>query len=80
MLNIKLSKIGRKNKISYRIVVASSKSSKNSKFIEKIGFFNPFDKKNQFNININRFIYWKKCGSKISNRVKFIINKFHYLK
>ncbi len=83
MVIIRLSRYGRKKLPFYNIVVADRRYFRNSKFIEKIGFYNPFcnniyNKKNIF-ININILNKWIKYGVLISKRVLFIIKKYKKL-
>ncbi|BBA84882.1 30S ribosomal protein S16 [endosymbiont of Pachyrhynchus infernalis] len=73
MLKIRLSKSKSKNNLYYKIVVIDSRKSKNSKFIEKVGFFN--EKNKLLYINNNRVFFWIKNGAKLSDKVKYLINK-----
>ncbi|WP_259288904.1 30S ribosomal protein S16 [Candidatus Nasuia deltocephalinicola] len=74
MLKIRFFRNGLKKKPFYLIVVTDSKNPRNGKFIDKIGFFNPFSKLKK--INLNKFLYWKNIGAKLSNSVFKIINEF----
>lgn len=73
MVRIRLSRIGVKKKPYYIIVVTNSKSPRDSKFIEKIGFYNPI--LGNFKIKKERFLYWKNIGVFINKSVKKIIKK-----
>lgn len=55
MLKIRLFRIGFKKNPFYLLVIINSKNSRNGKFIEKIGFFDPFSKLKK--INLKRFLY-----------------------
>ncbi len=79
MVIIRLSRYGRKKKPFYHITVSDSRKFRNSKFLEKIGFFNPLkfiNKKENIYINLNRFNYWINNGAKCSKRVKFLFNEY----
>ncbi|XBC40604.1 MAG: 30S ribosomal protein S16 [Buchnera aphidicola (Nurudea yanoniella)] len=78
MVKIRLARLGVKKRPFYRIVVADSRSPRNGKFIEKIGFFNPILPKNSRKIlrfNFERLQYWKKNGASMSDRVKSLMKK-----
>ncbi|NIH41066.1 MAG: 30S ribosomal protein S16 [Buchnera aphidicola (Periphyllus aceris)] len=82
MVKIRLSRHGSNKKPFYRIIVTDSRSARNGKFIEKIGFFNPLlkNKKTSLNINLEKVKYWVKVGAKISERVKQLIKKINKIK
>ncbi|XRX42772.1 MAG: 30S ribosomal protein S16 [Buchnera aphidicola (Eriosoma harunire)] len=77
MVKIRLSRYGSKKKPFYKIIIADSRSSRNGKFIEKIGFFNPIatGKSHSMSINIDRMEYWNNNGAQLSKKVKFLIKK-----
>ncbi|ASS47090.1 30S ribosomal protein S16p [Candidatus Nasuia deltocephalinicola] len=70
MIKVKLFLSGIKKKRKFIIVVSNSKSSRNGKFIEKIGFYDPINK--ILKLNTNKLLYWKKNGAKLNNSVKKI--------
>ena len=76
MIKIRLAIRGSKKNRFYHINIANSKSPRDGKFIEKIGFFNPKDNKN-ISINLNRLNYWISVGANISKKVEYILNKFN---
>ncbi len=82
MVIIRLSRYGRKKKPFYHITVSDSRKFRNSKFLEKLGFFNPLillSNKNSIFINIKRFNYWLKNGAKCSKRVFYLFKKYKLL-
>ncbi len=83
MVIIRLSRYGRKKKPFYNIVVADSRKFRNAKFLEKIGYFNPFlknnSKLNNIFINLNKLNLWINNGAKITKIVKHLIKKFKLL-
>ncbi len=74
MLKIRFLRKGLKKKPFYSLIVINSKNPRNGKFIDKIGFFNPFSKLKK--INLNKFLYWKNIGAKPTNSVLKIVNEF----
>ncbi len=77
MIKIRLSRGGRKNVPFYRFVATNSTSPRDSKFLEKLGTYNPLandsDEK-RIVINKERVEHWLSVGAKPSERVaKFLI-------
>ena len=70
-VRIRLSRMGTKKRPSYRIVIADSRRSRDGKFIERIGTYNPMlpkDNPDRVKINIERAKYWLSQGAKPSER------------
>lgn len=61
----------------YRMVVAESTSSRNGRFVENLGMFNPKarGKDVESQINLERADYWLGVGAKPSDTAKAIIKK-----
>ena len=69
---IRLSRGGAKKRPYYRIVVADSRSSRDGKYLEQIGTYNPLlpkDSGERVKINEDRAKYWIGVGAKPSDRV-----------
>jgi len=77
MLKLRLKRIGRKNQVSYRLVIATSKMHRNSSSIENIGYYNTITKK--FNFNKERIIKWLHNGAQPSVTVKYLLNRIGIL-
>ncbi len=75
---IRMSRAGTKKRPYYRVVVTNSRSPRDSKFIEKIGTYNPLleatDPK-RFTIDEERAKYWLSVGAELSDRVHIFFNK-----
>lgn len=74
MISIRLKRVGRKKNPFFHIVAAEKNSPINGKFIEKLGYYNPKNKKDS-KINNEKITKWIECGAKISERIKNIIKK-----
>jgi len=72
MLKIRLARYGRRKKPFYRVIVADSRSSRDGKFIENIGFYDPINK-DHFSINQEKFGYWEKRGAQINKSIRKIM-------
>ena len=78
MLKIRLSRGGRKALPFYRILVTDSSSPRDSKFLEKVGLYNPLltdDNEKRIIIDKERAEYWLSVGAQPSDKVaKFLIS------
>jgi small subunit ribosomal protein S16 len=52
MIKLRLKKYGRKGQISYRVVVMESKTKRDGRAIEELGFYNPRTK--ELSLNLSR--------------------------
>jgi small subunit ribosomal protein S16 len=77
MLKIRLARGGRTGLPYYRILVTNATSPRDSKFLEKIGTYNPLladDKENRVTVNKERAEYWLSVGAQPTEKVaKFLI-------
>ena len=78
MVIIRLSRGGSKKRPFYHITVADNRESRDGRFIERVGFFNPIARGAEENVRIDldRFDYWVRQGAKPSDRVKQITKKY----
>lgn len=72
---IRLTRMGRKKKPFYRIVVTDSRKRRDGGWIESIGFYNPLAETAQVKFNNDRLSYWKSVGAKMSERVEKLTSK-----
>ena len=82
MLKIRLSVGGAKKRPVYKIVVADSRSPRDGRFIEKLGFFNPLipkNKKDRMKLEIERIKHWMSKGAKPTTRVARILGEAEVL-
>ncbi len=71
-LRIRLARGGAKKRPFYRIVVADSRSPRDGRFIEKIGFYNPMvpkDHPERLKLDAERARHWLSVGATPSARV-----------
>ena len=67
---IRLMRIGKKAKPSYRIVVVDKRKKRSGSYIEKIGFYNPLSNPADLSLDTKRFAYWIGKGAIISEGIK----------
>ena len=75
MVTIRLSRGGAKDKPFYHIVVTDSRNSRDGRYIERLGFFNPMAKGNEERLRLDseRIDYWRSVGAQPSERVARLI-------
>ncbi len=75
MVTIRLSRGGSKNRPFYQIVVTDSRNSRDGRYIERVGFFNPLARGNEERLRLNneRVAHWKANGAQPSDRVAKLI-------
>ncbi|MCH7815016.1 MAG: 30S ribosomal protein S16 [Proteobacteria bacterium] len=71
MVTIRLARGGAKKKPFYHITVCDSRRSRDGRFIERIGFFNPLAKgqEERLRLDLERMAFWQSQGAKLSSRV-----------
>ena len=65
---IRLTKMGRKKKPFYRIVVTDSRKKRDGGWIESIGYYNPLTEPSTVKFDAERLKYWTSVGAKMSER------------
>lgn len=75
MVVIRLSRGGVKKRPFYHIVVADKDRSRDGRFIECIGYFNPIaaGKEVRLTLDLERVQHWISNGAQPSDRVKYLI-------
>ncbi len=72
MLRIRLKRVGKKGKPSYRIVVADSRAPRDGAYVEWIGQYDPMMDPPAVTLKEDRAIAWLKQGAQPSDAVKRI--------
>jgi len=75
MVTIRLARGGQKNRPFYHIVVTDSRNSRDGRYIERLGFFNPIARGNEERLRLDdeRIAYWRSVGAQPSERVAKLI-------
>jgi small subunit ribosomal protein S16 len=69
MVKIRLRRVGAKKQPSYRVVVADSRSPRDGRFIEVIGFYNPRTEPETVTIEEDRALHWLSVGAQPTEAV-----------
>lgn len=78
MVVIRLARGGTKKRPFFYIVVTNSRSSRDGRFIERIGFYNPIAMGGEIKLQLHkdRFDYWTAKGAQSSEKVMHLVNNF----
>ena len=79
MVTIRLSRGGAKKRPYYHIIVTDSRSRRDGRYIERLGFFNPIASgkiTEPLRINLARTQYWLSNGAQVSERVQQLIKQY----
>ncbi len=77
MVTIRLSRGGSKARPFYHLTVTNSRSARNGRFIERIGFFNPIARgqEEKLRIDTDRLAHWVGQGAQLSDRVATLVKE-----
>ena len=77
MVSIRLSRGGSKKRPFYHIHVTDSRTSRDGRFIERVGFFNPIARgqEERLRIDSDRLQHWIAQGAQCSDRVAKLIKE-----
>ncbi len=71
MVIIRLSRGGAKKRPFYRVVVTDSRSARDGRYLEQVGYFNPVAKGQAVKLKLeqDRIAHWVSVGAQLSKRV-----------
>lgn len=76
-LKIRLRAQGRNNRETYRLVLADSRSPRDGKYIEMLGWYNPFESELERNVSIktDRIQHWLDQGAQLTENAQALVKK-----
>ncbi len=72
-VKIRLAQRGKKKNRTFRVIVADSRSPRDGKFIEDLGFYNPQDNPSSVEIDVEKAVSWLEKGAQPSERAQKIL-------
>lgn len=77
MVVIRLARGGSKKRPFYHLSVADSRFARDSRFIERVGFFNPIARgqEERLRVDLERVDYWISKGAQPSDRVAQLLKE-----
>lgn len=75
MVRIRLTRMGAKKKPFYRMIAADSRSPRDGRCIEQLGWYDPLKDPSQVKIDLTRVDYWLSMGARPSETCERLIAK-----
>ncbi|WP_280563638.1 MULTISPECIES: 30S ribosomal protein S16 [unclassified Chromohalobacter] len=77
MVTIRLARGGAKKRPFYHLAVSDSRKSRDGRFIERIGFFNPVARgqEERLRVDLERAEHWQGLGAQLSDRVAELLKE-----
>ena len=72
-VKISLAQRGKKKNRTYRVVVADSRSPRDGKFIEDLGYYDPHHNPSKVEINVDKAVSWLDKGAQPSERAQKLL-------
>lgn len=72
---IRLRRTGANNDVAYRVVAADSRSPRDGRFIEVLGWYDPKKTGLNFKLKMDRVKHWKAQGARVTETVASLIRK-----
>jgi small subunit ribosomal protein S16 len=74
-VKIRLKRVGKKKAPSYRVVVADSRSPRDGRIIENIGWYNPLVEPSAIHIDEEKALGWLKNGAQPTDSVTSLLKR-----
>ena len=75
MVKIRLKRMGMKKKPFYRVVVADERASRDGRFIDELGYYNPVSNPVELKIDAEKAQRWIKNGAQPTDTVRALLKK-----
>ena len=80
MVKIRLRRMGAKKSPFYRIIVADSRSPRDGRFIEEVGYYNPMTEPVTLKVEEEKVQKWLASGAQPTETVKTLLTKSGIIK
>ena len=80
MVKIRLRRMGAKKSPFYRIIVADSRSPRDGRFIEEVGYYNPMTEPVTLKLEEEKVQKWLASGAQPTETVKSLLTKSGIIK
>ncbi|MBQ2725331.1 MAG: 30S ribosomal protein S16 [Clostridia bacterium] len=80
MVKIRLRRMGAKKAPFYRIIVADSRSPRDGRFIEEVGYYNPMSTPVELKVDTEKVEKWLQSGAQPTETVKSLLVKSGIIK
>jgi len=74
-VKIRLRQQGRNNHQTYRLVACDSRVKRDGKYLENLGWYDPFLKENNAHVNAERTAHWLNLGAVMSDEARNLLSR-----
>jgi len=74
-VRIRLRRIGAKKKPFYRVVVADSRSPRNGRFLDTLGWFDPLSDPEKIQIDESKALQWLEDGAEPTDSARAVLSR-----
>jgi small subunit ribosomal protein S16 len=75
LVKIRLRRMGGKKKPFYRLVVADSRSPRDGRFIEHLGYYDPLTEPVNVKIDVEKTMHWLQQGAQPSDSARSLLKR-----
>lgn len=79
-VKIRMRRMGAKRNPFYRIVIADSRSPRDGRFIEEVGYYNPVSTPKDLHLEEDKILAWLEKGAQPSDTVRSFLSKAGIMK
>ena len=74
-VKLRLRRMGKKKQPVYKIVATDSRSPRDGRYLEAVGFYNPLTEPHTLDLKEDRIFYWLNVGAQPSDTVKSLLRQ-----
>lgn len=74
-IKIRLKRMGNRHRPFFRLVVADSRSPRDGRFVEQLGYYDPLKAKDTYVVNEERTLYWLGEGAGLSETARSLLKQ-----
>ncbi len=74
-VKLRLTRKGAKKNPFYRVIAADSRNSRDGRFLENLGTYNPLAESDKVNLKMDRVQYWLDNGAQPTETVRSLLKK-----
>jgi len=74
-VKIRMTRMGANREISFRVVATDSRSPRDGKYLEYLGWYDPKREGENYNLKMERINYWIQKGAQVSDTVKSLMKR-----
>jgi len=74
-VKIRMTRTGGNREISWRVVATDSRSPRDGRYLELLGWYDPKRSGVNYQLKLDRIEFWKQHGAQMSDTVRSIVRK-----